>query len=85
MGAAQLHLDFEHMKEWLAGCLGNPEVKQSVLALDIFKYLAGIVELLGRQPRGRSLSGTRSRYIERRPPAPSGSTEPRSMCECFTS
>lgn len=41
---------------WLEGALQNPEVKQSILALDIFKYLNGIAELLKRQPRGRSRS-----------------------------
>ena len=55
-GAYQLHQDFLFLHTWLDGALQNPEVKQSILALDIFKYLNGIAELLKRQPRGRSRS-----------------------------
>ena len=41
------------MRTWLEGFIANEEVKQSILALDIFKYLLAAVELLKRQPKKR--------------------------------
>ncbi len=55
-GAHQLGLDFTSVQTWLSSAIQSEEVKQSILALDVFKQLAGIVELLKRQPKGRSRS-----------------------------
>jgi hypothetical protein len=49
-GAYQLQVDFDHVRVWLDGYLENEEVKQSILALDILKYLNGAALLLKRQP-----------------------------------
>ncbi len=55
-GAHQLGLDFVSVQTWLSNSIQNEEVKQSILALDVFKNLTGVVELLKRQPKGRSRS-----------------------------
>ena len=44
------------MQTWLSSSIQSEGVKQSILALDVFKNLNGIVELLKRQPKGRSRS-----------------------------
>ena len=59
-GAYQLQLDFGHMQYWLQQKLSHSKVKQSVMSLDVFKNLMGIVELLKQQPRGRLHSRTRN-------------------------
>ena len=69
-GAYQLELDFLYVRTWLSDHIQNQEVKQSVLCLDAFKNLMGIVCLLKRQPRGRTPSRARDRSIK----------EDRSMC-----
>ena len=43
---------------------GGDSLRQSVLSLDIFKYLSGAVELLKRQPRGRQAASSASRVRE---------------------
>lgn len=53
-----MQYDFAYIQTWLHAHLQNEEVQQSILALDIFKYLSGAVELLKRQPRGRTRSRT---------------------------
>lgn len=58
-GAHQLELDFGYVRTWLEKALQHPEVRQSVLSLDIFKHLDGIIGLLKRQPSGRSSSRPR--------------------------
>ena len=40
---------------WLESYLDNEEVKQSILSLDVLKYLVGAVSLLKRQPPRNSL------------------------------
>ena len=55
-GAHQLQLDFGYVRTWLQTAIQHPEVRQSVLSLDVFKYLDGIISLLKRQPKGRSSS-----------------------------
>ncbi|XP_064630195.1 uncharacterized protein LOC135489040 isoform X2 [Lineus longissimus] len=64
-GAYQLQVDFEHVRIWLDAYLENEEVKQSILALDILKYLNGAVLLLKRQPPRNAGKGKESRTDER--------------------
>ncbi|XP_074644045.1 uncharacterized protein LOC141900888 [Tubulanus polymorphus] len=49
-GACQLKIDFDYVISWLDSYIENTEVKQSVLSLDVFKYLDGITQLLMKQP-----------------------------------
>lgn len=58
-GAHQLQVDFMRLRTWLGESIQNPAVHQSVLALDIFKYLQGAVILLKRQPQKKGGSYVR--------------------------
>ena len=51
-GAVQLECDSRFMRSWLQTALQSGDVKQSVLSLDVFLYLHGIVQLLKQQPHG---------------------------------
>ncbi|XP_046567218.1 uncharacterized protein LOC124275651 isoform X1 [Haliotis rubra] len=58
-GAQQLGIDFTFLKSWIGSAIANPEVKQSVLDLSIFKFLNGIVLILKKQPKKRTASRLR--------------------------
>ncbi|XP_013397179.1 uncharacterized protein LOC106163977 [Lingula anatina] len=60
-GAHQLYLDFLHVRTWLSESIQNDEVKQSILSLDIFKYLFGAVSLLKKQPKKKGVATTVNR------------------------
>ena len=51
-GAVQLECDSRFVRSWLQTALQSGDVKQSVLSLDVFLYLQGIVQLLKQQPHG---------------------------------
>ncbi|XP_050399130.1 uncharacterized protein LOC126816536 [Patella vulgata] len=55
-GAQQLNADFTYLRTWLSEYISNPEVKQSILELPVFKYLNGIIIILKKQPRKRGVS-----------------------------
>ncbi|XP_062590634.1 uncharacterized protein LOC134252229 isoform X2 [Saccostrea cucullata] len=50
VGAYQLGVDIGYMRSWLGEYITNPEVRQSVLDLSVFKYLNGAVMILKKQP-----------------------------------
>ena len=51
-GAVQLESDCRFVRSWLQSSLHAEDVRQSVLALDVFVYLCGITHLLKQQPHG---------------------------------
>ena len=50
-GVQQLDRDFGYLVSWLADNLHVPEVRQSVLSLEIFRYMRAIIEVLQQQPQ----------------------------------
>ncbi|ELU07777.1 hypothetical protein CAPTEDRAFT_221350 [Capitella teleta] len=58
-GAQQLQLDFSAVKDWLEENISAEGVRQSILALDSFRHLQGVVGLLKRQQQGQR-AGRRS-------------------------
>jgi hypothetical protein len=53
VGAYQLGVDIGYMRAWLGEYVTNPEVRQTVLDLSVFKYLNGAVLILKKQPYRR--------------------------------
>nr|XP_034327137.1 uncharacterized protein LOC105328713 isoform X3 [Crassostrea gigas] len=50
VGAYQLGVDIGYMRAWLGEYVTDPEVRQAVLDLQVFKYLSGAVMILKKQP-----------------------------------
>ncbi|XP_056005348.1 uncharacterized protein LOC125658636 isoform X2 [Ostrea edulis] len=50
IGAYQLGVDIGYTRAWLGEYVTNPEVRQTVLDLSVFKYLSGAVMILKKQP-----------------------------------
>ena len=59
-GAYQLQADVSYVQRWLHEHIEPADVRQSALALDVFKYFCTAVDLLKRQPRARSRSRSRN-------------------------
>ena len=70
MSAYQLKLDAQFMQQWLSERL-DVHVRHSVLALEVFKYVNKVVELLLQQPH----SGANSK----------GATKGNAVSHCDTS
>lgn len=60
-GAVQLESDCRFVRSWLQSSLHAEDVRQSVLALDVFIYLCGITQLLKQQPHGDTDRVTRQK------------------------
>ena len=53
VGAYQFGIDIGYMRSWLGEFVTDPEIRQTVLDLPVFKYLSGAVMILKKQPYRR--------------------------------
>jgi hypothetical protein len=54
LGACQLEQDYFFTRSWLSDNIGNEDVRQTVLDLNVFKCLHGGILLLKKQPIRKS-------------------------------